>query len=39
LGFVREGAQREAVYRDGAYHDLIQMAILRSEWEARKAKE
>lgn len=35
LGFVREGVQREVVYRDGNYYDIIGMGILRREWEAR----
>ncbi|HEY7347282.1 MAG TPA: GNAT family protein [Ktedonobacterales bacterium] len=33
-GFQQEGVLRQACYRDGAYHDKIIMAILRSEWEA-----
>lgn len=32
-GFVREGAQRQAVRRGGAYHDLLVYGILRAEWE------
>jgi RimJ/RimL family protein N-acetyltransferase len=35
IGFVREGVQREVVYRDGAYYDIIGMGMLRREWEAR----
>jgi len=27
LGFVKEGVQRDAQYRDGTYHDVILMAI------------
>lgn len=34
LGFVYEGAQREALYREGKRHDLLSMSILRPEWEA-----
>ena len=30
----REEVLRQACYRDGAYHDKIVMAVLRSEWEA-----
>jgi RimJ/RimL family protein N-acetyltransferase len=33
-GFVEEGRRRQDRYIDGAYHDLIIMGILRSEWEA-----
>jgi RimJ/RimL family protein N-acetyltransferase len=38
-GFVDEGIQRHAFYRDGAYHDAHRMAILRAEWAARRAAE
>jgi RimJ/RimL family protein N-acetyltransferase len=34
-GFVEEGRLREAVYRDGAYHDVVHMALLRDEFESR----
>jgi RimJ/RimL family protein N-acetyltransferase len=33
LGFIREGAQRECVYRDGKRLDLVYYGILRHEWE------
>jgi RimJ/RimL family protein N-acetyltransferase len=33
-GFQQEGVLREASFRDGAYHDKLVMALLRSEWEA-----
>lgn len=32
LGFVREGARREALFRNGTYKDLISMGLLSSEW-------
>jgi RimJ/RimL family protein N-acetyltransferase len=32
-GFRLEGTRREAIYQDGAYHDELVMAILRSEFE------
>ncbi len=35
VGFVQEGRLRSVVYRDGVYYDIIQMGILRSEWEAK----
>ncbi|PJF44099.1 MAG: N-acetyltransferase [Phototrophicales bacterium] len=35
IGFVHEGARREALFRDGQYHDMLIMSILRHEWEAR----
>jgi RimJ/RimL family protein N-acetyltransferase len=31
-GFVEEGRQRRAVFRDGKYHDYIMMSLLREEW-------
>jgi len=34
LGFVYEGAQREALYREGQRYDTLSMSILRPEWEA-----
>ncbi|MEK7802228.1 MAG: GNAT family protein, partial [Pseudomonadota bacterium] len=33
LGFVREGARREALFRNGTYKDLISMGLLSSEWQ------
>lgn len=35
LGFVREGAYREFVERDGERHDLFLYGLLRSEWRGR----
>jgi RimJ/RimL family protein N-acetyltransferase len=32
VGFVHEGKQRQAVYKDGEYYDLLLMSILKSEW-------
>ncbi len=32
-GFVEEGLLRKARYKNGAYHDVIIMGILRDEWE------
>lgn len=31
-GFVHEGRQRQAEYRDGHYLDLLLMSVLRPEW-------
>jgi RimJ/RimL family protein N-acetyltransferase len=33
-GFVEEGRRRSAIFRSGAWHDDVRMAILRSEWNA-----
>lgn len=38
-GFQQEGVLRQALYRDEMYHDAIVMAMLRSEWEARRIPE
>jgi RimJ/RimL family protein N-acetyltransferase len=35
VGFVHEARQRAMIYRDGQYHDMLEMGILRPEWEAR----
>jgi RimJ/RimL family protein N-acetyltransferase len=32
-GFVEEGRMRQAMYRDGRYHDIVMMAVLREEFE------
>jgi len=31
-GFVKEGVQRQALYKNGKYHDIILMSVLHSEW-------
>lgn len=32
VGFIEEGRQRKAIYRDGKYSDYIMMSILREEY-------
>jgi diamine N-acetyltransferase len=32
FGFRKEGILREAIYRDGAYHSLVLMSLLESEY-------
>jgi RimJ/RimL family protein N-acetyltransferase len=32
IGFLEEGRLRDAIYRDGAYHDAILMSILAPNW-------
>ena len=32
-GFVDEGRLRALVYRDGVYYDMLNMSMLRSDWE------
>jgi RimJ/RimL family protein N-acetyltransferase len=34
VGFRREGVAREAVFKNGAYEDMVLMAMLKSEFEA-----
>jgi RimJ/RimL family protein N-acetyltransferase len=31
-GYRREGVLRQATFREGAYHDVLVMAVLREEW-------
>lgn len=33
IGFKQEGVQREAVFKNGTYHNNILFGILRSEWD------
>ncbi len=35
VGYRREGVLRQALYKEGRYHDLVTMAILREEWDTR----
>jgi RimJ/RimL family protein N-acetyltransferase len=35
VGFKREGVLRQHLYREGKYQDILSMAILREDWDAR----
>lgn len=35
LGFIQEGVRREALFKSGAYQDMIVYALLRNEFEAK----
>jgi RimJ/RimL family protein N-acetyltransferase len=35
-GFVHEGVQRQAEFRDGKYVDVLMMSVLVEEWQARQ---
>jgi len=35
-GFQQEGFERQSHFKGGVWHDVITMAILREEWEARQ---
>jgi RimJ/RimL family protein N-acetyltransferase len=37
-GFVEEGRSRQAAWIDGEYIDLVNMSILREEWQARNER-
>jgi RimJ/RimL family protein N-acetyltransferase len=32
VGFKEEGRRRDAHYRDGSYHDLVVMGLIRGDW-------
>ena len=34
-GFIEEGRARKALWLQGEYVDVVQMSILREEWEAK----
>ncbi len=34
VGFVHEGTRRQAIFREGAYHDVHVMGLLRADWRA-----
>jgi RimJ/RimL family protein N-acetyltransferase len=37
-GFVEEGRLRQEVYRNGRYHDVVRMSLLRAEYESKLAQ-
>ncbi len=39
VGFVLEGRQRQGMYKQGQYVDILLMSILRSEWQNSQAAE
>src|SRR5262249_32667781 len=39
VGFVLEGTQRAAIYREGERFDMLIMGILRPEWEVLRARQ
>lgn len=38
LGFKKEGCQREAIFRNGKYHDVILFGLLGNKWRENKKK-
>jgi RimJ/RimL family protein N-acetyltransferase len=36
VGYRREGVLRQAAFREGAFHDVYSMAVLREEWSPRR---
>jgi len=39
LGFVYEGSERESIWYDGEWHDILLLSMLESEWRVRSEKE
>jgi len=39
VGFRHEGTRRQALYRDGRYHDILIMGILKEEFSTRETVE
>lgn len=37
-GYHEEGVMRQAVYKNGQYHDLLMLAVLKDDWLATQAK-
>ncbi|UOQ74422.1 GNAT family N-acetyltransferase [Hymenobacter cellulosilyticus] len=37
LGFKEEGCQRQAIFKGGRYHDVLEMAMLREEFQQLQA--
>jgi RimJ/RimL family protein N-acetyltransferase len=35
-GFVEEGRNRQAVFQEGSYFDVLLMSVLRTEWQNKK---
>ncbi len=35
-GFRRAGLQREGTYYDGGFHDVVEMELLKSDWDAAR---
>jgi RimJ/RimL family protein N-acetyltransferase len=35
LGFKQEGVLRQELFKDGKYHDIVMMGLLREEWAGR----
>ncbi len=36
-GFQLEGRRRQAIFRHGRYHDMLDFGVLREDWEAARA--
>ena len=37
LGFQEEGRQRQAIFKSGRYHDVLEMALLREDFQQAQA--
>ena len=38
-GFIVEGIKRKHLFKEGKYHDVVFMGMLKNEWEAKNAKQ
>jgi RimJ/RimL family protein N-acetyltransferase len=38
FGFVQEGLFRKHIWKQGAFHDVFCLAILKEEWQARRPR-
>ncbi|MFX0082807.1 MAG: GNAT family N-acetyltransferase [Candidatus Hodarchaeota archaeon] len=39
VGFKEEGTRRKAIFKNGEYHDVIMMGILKDEWPKKDSNE
>ena len=35
-GFIEEGVARQKTWKNGKFHDIVSMAVLRDEWAKRE---
>ena len=36
VGFIKEGTLRDAVFKNGRYQDVVEMSVLRPEWQDKE---
>jgi RimJ/RimL family protein N-acetyltransferase len=37
LGMQEEGVRRQAMFKDGRYHDVVEYGVLAEDWFAKEA--